>query len=160
MPRMQPALIGGLVIGVLSALPIVSVGNLCCCLWVIGGGVVAVFLLQQGQLAPITPGDGALTGLLAGIIGAVVYLVLAIPITAVVAPLQREMLSRMFEQWDAPPAYREYASGFGSSAIGLFISFVAQLFAGAIFSTIGGLIGVAIFRKPLPPGTIDVTPVR
>ena len=33
-PKLQPALFGGLFIGVLSALPLVSVGN-CCCLWVI-----------------------------------------------------------------------------------------------------------------------------
>ena len=30
--RLQPALYGGLVIGVLSGLPIVSMGNCCCCL--------------------------------------------------------------------------------------------------------------------------------
>jgi hypothetical protein len=157
---MQPALVGGLVVGVLSALPVVSFGNVCCCLWVIGGGVVAAFLLQQGQPAPITAGDGALTGFLAGVIGAVIYLVLMIPITAVVAPLQREMFARIFEQLDESAAYREYMSGYAGSGLGLFISFVGQLFAGAIFGTVGGLIGVAIFRKPLSPGTIDVTPVR
>ena len=32
------------------------------------------------------------------------------------------------------------------------------LFAGAIFSTLGGLLGSAIFKKPTPPGTIDVSP--
>jgi hypothetical protein len=39
--RTQPALFGGLVMGVLSALPIVSAGNWCCCLWVVSGGLVA-----------------------------------------------------------------------------------------------------------------------
>ena len=53
--------------GVLSALPLVAAGNLCCCLWVVSGGVVAAYLLQQNQSAPITPGDGALVGLLAGV---------------------------------------------------------------------------------------------
>ena len=37
-PKLQPALYGGLFIGVLSALPLINIGN-CCCLWVIGGGV-------------------------------------------------------------------------------------------------------------------------
>jgi hypothetical protein len=36
--------------------------------------------------------------------------------------------------------------------LGLFFT----LFMGAIFSTLGGLLGAAIFRKRLPPGTIDV----
>ena len=35
---LQPALYGGLFIGVLSALPVVNIGN-CCCLWFAGGGV-------------------------------------------------------------------------------------------------------------------------
>ena len=38
--KLQPALLGGLLIGVLSALPFVSVLNGCCCLWVILGGVL------------------------------------------------------------------------------------------------------------------------
>ena len=37
----QPALYGGLVMGVLSALPLISAGNFCCCMWVISGGLVA-----------------------------------------------------------------------------------------------------------------------
>ena len=32
----QPVLLGGLFLGVLSALPIISAGN-CCCLWTLGG---------------------------------------------------------------------------------------------------------------------------
>jgi hypothetical protein len=30
------------------------------------------------------------------------------------------------------------------------------LCVGAVFSTVGGLIGAAVFRKQTPPGTIDV----
>ena len=50
--------------GVLSALPIIAAGNLCCCLWVVSGGAIAAYLLQQSQATPIEPGDGALVGLL------------------------------------------------------------------------------------------------
>ena len=60
--------------GVLSALPLVAAGN-CCCLWVISGGAIAAYLLQQNQTAPLTPADGALVGLLAGLIGAIVHFV-------------------------------------------------------------------------------------
>jgi len=58
--------------GVLSALPVISAGNACCCLWVVSGGVVAAYLFQQNTSRPITPGDGAMVGLLAGFIGALV----------------------------------------------------------------------------------------
>ena len=42
--------------GVLSALPLVTAGNVCCCLWVVSGGVVAAYLLQQNQTTPMTAG--------------------------------------------------------------------------------------------------------
>ena len=47
--RIQPALWGGLFIGVLSALPLVNAGNCCCCLWVVCGGVLAAYLRQQNS---------------------------------------------------------------------------------------------------------------
>jgi hypothetical protein len=157
----QPAIVGGLVVGVLSALPIVSAGNICCCLWVVCGGVAAAYLLQQNQAAPITAGDGALVGMLAGAIGAVVSLLLSIPITILLAPLERAFV----EQWSAsgnmPPALRGYMNGAVGTSIGLVFKFLFMLFVGPGFSTIGGLIGAAIFRKPLTPvipGVIDVTP--
>jgi len=47
----MPALLGGLFIGVLSALPVVQICN-CCCLWIIGGGLLAAYLQQQNQPVP------------------------------------------------------------------------------------------------------------
>jgi hypothetical protein len=66
--------------GVLSSLPLISVANLCCCLWVISAGVAAAYVLQQGQAEPITPGDGAFVGFLSGLGGAVVYLIISVPL--------------------------------------------------------------------------------
>ena len=161
----QPALIGGAIIGVLSALPIISAGNLCCCMWVIVGGVVAAYLLQQNQSTPITPGDGALVGLLAGLIGAVVQFVVAIPIGIMVAPMERAMLQRVLEMAGTmPPEMRDAIERYSSSdAIGLMvmrrmIGLMFGLFIGGIFSTIGGLLGAMIFRKDTPPGVIDIPP--
>ena len=61
MPRSQrqPVLLGGLFTGVLSALPIVAIGS-CCCLWVVGGGLVTAYLIQRGSLKPIQFSEGAL----------------------------------------------------------------------------------------------------
>ena len=77
--RLQPAFCGGLFIGVLSALPLVNVGNCCCCLWVICGGALAAYLRQQSSPAQIDAAEGALVGLLAGVIGGVIATVLSIP---------------------------------------------------------------------------------
>ena len=155
----QPALIGGAVVGVLSALPLISAGNLCCCLWVISGGVVAAYVLQLNQTTPITPGDGALAGLFAGLVGAAIYLVLSIPISMLMAPMERAIMDRVIESGDVPPEFREFLTGYRGGAFRLLTGFISMLVAGAIFSTLGGLLGTAIFKKsspPAAPGTIDV----
>ena len=104
----QPALYGGLVMGVLSSLPLISAGNVCCCLWVVGGGLVAAYVLQQRQATPITPADGALVGLLAGIFGAFVGLLISIPISFLVAPMERQIVQRVLENsGNMPPEFRE-----------------------------------------------------
>ena len=145
--------------GVLSALPIVSAGNLCCCLWVVSGGVVAAYILQQNQVAAIGPGDGVLVGLLAGIVGAFVYLLLSIPITLLVAPMERRVLQRILENTgNMPPEFREYVGTYLGGGIRIVIGFILMLFVGSIFSAVGGLLGAVIFRKPLPPGTADIPP--
>jgi hypothetical protein len=156
--------------GVLSALPLVAAGNLCCCLWVVSGGAIGAYLLQQNQTTPISPGDGALVGLLAGIIGAFVQFVVSIPIGILVAPLERAMVQRLIEMAGTmPPEMREALerySGGGDLGVGMFIlrkvaELVMWLFAGAAFSTLGGLLGAVMFRKPAPPaepGVIDIPP--
>ncbi|HZR26054.1 MAG TPA: hypothetical protein VFA59_20825 [Vicinamibacterales bacterium] len=150
----QPALIGGVVMGVLSGLPIVSAGNLCCCMWVIGGGMIAAYILQQNESTPITAGDGAIVGLLAGLVGAFVYLIVSIPVTLMVAPFERMFMERLRDQWgDMPPEFRSFAERAAGGGIRLFLGFIAYLFFGSAFSTIGGLIGHAIFQKKLPPAT-------
>ena len=159
----QPALIGGLVSGLLSALPLIAGGNLCCCLWIVSGGVVAAFVLQQSQPEPIAPGDGALVGLLAGVAGAFVYLVVSIPINMMVAPMERRVFQRLVETMgNMPPEFRDYAnsslaSGLGTGLRTLF-GFVFMLMLGAIFSTIGGLLGALVFAKKAPRGVIDIPP--
>lgn len=145
---MQPALIGGLVMGVLSGLPIISAGNICCCLWVISGGIVAAYVLQQNQPAPITIGDGALAGVLAGVVGSVVYLLLSIPITLIIGPMQRRVLDSLTQSGDIPPEFEWWLSSAVGGAAGIMLGFVAMLMAGLIFCTLGGVIGAAIFRRP------------
>ena len=150
--------------GVLSALPLVSAGNVCCCLWVWTGGLVAAYLLQQNQATPISPADGALVGLLAGLAGAVIQVIISIPISLVIGPMERAMVQRVLDMAGAmPPDVRDAVERYGRDAQsgGLFIlgrifALVAMLFIGAIFSTLGGLLGAsAIFTKEAPPpGTI------
>lgn len=153
--------------GVLSALPIIKYGNACCCMWVITGGIVAAYLMQQNHPAAITPGDGALVGLLAGVIGAFVTFVVSIPIDIITAPMEREMLQRTLDMaGNMPPEIREALENIrnqsnGMGVVGLLffriVVLCISLFVGSIFSTIGGLLGAVMFARR-QPGVIDIPP--
>lgn len=59
--RAQAVFIGGTFSGVMSALPYISAAN-CCCLWLISGGVVTAYLMQQAQSQPLEIDQGGLGG--------------------------------------------------------------------------------------------------
>jgi hypothetical protein len=152
--------------GVLSALPFVAGGNLCCCLWLVSGGAIAAYLFQQNQSTPIAAGDGALVGLFAGLIGAVVVMVVSIPIDLFLGPMERRMLQRVFEMSRNPDlrdmgeriSSRQREAGAAAFIVGHIFFFMMWLCAGAVFSTVGGLVGALIFKKQTPSGVIDIPP--
>ena len=146
MNKLKPALLGGLIVGILSAIPIL---NYCCCIWGIGGGVLAGFLYIKSSPVPVKVGEGAVIGLLSGIIGAVLYFIIGVPIAYFISGANLEQtLSRAGVQLPA-----------GLSGLAIFV--VSGLVGGAVLfvlSIVGGLISVPIFEKrkdvpppPLPP---------
>jgi len=145
--RVQPAILGGLFIGVLSTLPIVNLGNACCCLWVISGGALAAYLLQQNQPEPMTGADGALIGLMAGIVGAFVGALLQIPVEIWFGPIQKEWIQRLMQgQADVPPQFMEMLDR-PLNAASVIADLIFRLVAYVIFGMLGGVLGVAIFRR-------------
>ena len=152
----MPAFLGGLFIGVLSALPIV---NCCCCLWISGGGFLAAYLQSQRQPISLTILQGARVGVLAGIIGAVVWLLVSSALT----PLQLRFVEMARSAGDMPPEVQDLlqsveAGGFGGNIFG----FVVFLCIGSLISTIGGMTGAAYFKKDVPPalgGPIHPPPI-
>jgi hypothetical protein len=115
--------------------------------------------MQQNHPAPVSPGDGALVGLMAGAIGAVAGTVLSIPVALAMGPFQTEMLERVLEgTQDMPPEIRsifeQMRSGMMSGAvvgIGVIFSLLFSLFFYSLFGLLGGLLGSVIFRKNTPP---------
>src|SRR2546421_10383989 len=91
--KMKPALIGGAVLGILSAIPFVNLPNLCCCAWAIAGGILAAHLYVKSSPAPVRPGDGAVLGVLAGGVGAVIYLVIGVAPAYVTGHVMMGMVS-------------------------------------------------------------------
>ena len=162
-PKLQPALYGGVAMGVLSALPLVNMGN-CCCLWIIGGGVLAAYLLQQNHPFALTAADGALVGLLAGLFGSVIWVVLSVPIEMAMGPVQQRLMERILaSNPDFPAESRQMIEDMarqGVTAVGIVMRLVFGAIVGAIFGMLGGLLGVAIFKKKdlPPPGTTEILP--
>src|SRR5437763_16662217 len=142
--KMKAALIGGVVAGVLCDIPVVSS---CCFLWALGGGFLAVFMYLKGAPGPMTPGDGAKLGLRAGIVGAIIYLIIALPLMLL---------------WGGGAAMSQAVQQSGGSAMGAGVlaglgAFIIVVVAAVIvgFTVLGGVIGAAVLGKgagaPPPP---------
>ena len=151
--------------GVLSALPVIQVANACCCLWFVSGGLIASYFLQQDQQGPITPGDGAMVGLLGGLLGAVIATLVSIPIDLIMGPMSRAMLRGLVESDELPPNVRGLFENMvqnETGALGFVLAraaaFVMYVFVGGFFSTLSGLLGAVLFsRRTTSTPTSDVS---
>ena len=164
--KLQPALVGGLIVGLGSVVPYV---NFCCCGWAIVGGALAAYMLtKRSTVLPITKGDGASAGSLAGIVGSLVYLVIGVPLTLLRwSDLVGQMQQRGDSVADAASRqmFRQVAGTMESHPV--LIALVIWLIIAALsigFSALGGVIGVAIFEKrkgqgfPPPPAPTGFAP--
>jgi hypothetical protein len=133
MNKLKPALLGGLVVGLLSAIPVL---NYCCCIWGIGGGGLAGFLYIKDSPTPVRPGDGAMIGALAGLVGGLIYLLVGVPIAYFTgAAAMEEAFAR---------------SGVQIPVTGALLFIVVGLLAAVcliVLSVIGGLLAIPIFEK-------------
>lgn len=145
---LQPAFLGGLLMGVLSALPLVSAGNVCCCLWVVAGGLLSTYLLQQNRVDAITAADGAIVGLLAGVIGTAVQFLIALPISWLIGPFEQQVLERLRDMAGPnSPMPRQSPMGTIGTVLFRLIAFFFTLVIASVVSTVAGVVGAAIFAK-------------
>jgi len=147
--KLKPALIGGVIVGLLSAIgsqiPIIST---CCCVWGIAGGAVAGLIYVKGSPLRVSVGDGAIVGALAGVVGALIYLVIALPIALYLG-------SGAIEEQLASRGIHMPLPGAALLVVGTIIAAICLI----ILATVGGLVAIPIFEKrkdslpPPPPGT-------
>jgi hypothetical protein len=152
--KLQPAILGGVTIGVLSALPVINLAN-CCCAWILFGGALAAYLMQQNHPYPIESGDGAIVGLMAGVVGAFVWVIASVPVSAAMAGFQADMAGRIIrDAGDMAPEMRaifENMAGAPAIGLGLILGFFVMLCVSSVFGMLGGLFGALMFKKPQPP---------
>ena len=151
MGKHQPALLGGLFIGVLSSLPFVSSANACCCLWVVAGGILVVYLQQQATPEPVQTADAVIGGVLAGVIGAVIASIVTFFLFTSTAPLMQEQFRQSLENPDVPPEIRDFMTNLLTGRNVALFAFAVNIPLFAIFGMLGSLLGLAFFRKKLPP---------
>lgn len=150
-----PALIGGVFLGITSSLPVVNLVNCACCLWVVGGGVLAVYLYTRNYpsgMAPVTYTDGALLGLLTGVFGGLVWTAVDVPLALLWLQFDASDLAELQEiLQDAgiPSEIREFilvVVQSGGTGLGVILFNIGiHVLLGSIFATLGGILGVALF---------------
>jgi hypothetical protein len=150
-PILKPAFLGGVAMGVLSALPLV---NCCCFLWLGGGGLLAVYLLRQDFAGEIAAGLGAKAGFLAGMIGALFWQILELPISYITSSQRTEQIQHILQNPNFPAETLQVVEKVLSLMADPFNPFVLlvglmfKVLACGILTTIGGVLGAAFWGKP------------
>jgi hypothetical protein len=168
--KFQAAILGGVVLGLLSSIPPINFVNICCCLWVLLGGVIAArTLIKRSPVFPVTTGEGATVGALAGVIGSLILLVISVPLGLMGIgegmtysllewkgevsnnAQMREQMQQMIAEMQRQAATQSVGQKLVSALFAWLIT--AVIYIG--FATLGGIIGVAMFEKrkgqPMPP---------
>lgn len=159
--KIIPALYGGVIIGVISAVPFLSIINCLCCAGVLLGGFLAVYFYKNNftpDTMPYTTGDCMLVGVIAGVFGAIIDTILSATFMMLFGNVAQEFILEILrnmdlqlpeEAWDA---IEEAFSG-EFTAFVLFMGLVFNLIFFSIFGLLGGLIGYSVYKpKPqIPP---------
>jgi hypothetical protein len=156
--KIKTAVLVGLGLGVLLIITGVLGAYLpflgCCnCLWPIGAGILAVWMYVNKSPVRVTPGDGAMMGALAALVGGLLYCVIGVPLSYMLNSAAMEaQLDQLRNQGIQIPDF--------GLVVFVIVSGVLFFIIGIIMGLIGGLIGVPIFERrkggpgapPPPPG--------
>jgi len=167
--KLMPALYGGIIIGLISGIPFLSLVNCLCCAGVVFGGVMAVFFYKKDltpQMPPLTNSDALAVGALAGLFGALFSNILAAVFFYTIGNIAGEATYKaVVGLYDSmgildkmpPEALEQMEQGMmegGLSPVSVVTSFIID----PLFGLIGGLIGYAIFKPK--PATTPQPPVQ
>jgi hypothetical protein len=146
----MPALVGGVIAGILSGVPLL---NCLCCLWIIGGAMLASYLLAKDSPFSLSAGDGAIVGIFTGIVAAVVDAILSIPLRALNAQFVQGLMKRLAQYAEELPS--GWQSWMERRTAGVSISWFlfGLAVSAAVFAALGalgGIIGASLFGKKKP----------
>ena len=150
---MKPAIAGGFLLGALSSLPLISLGNALCCLWIQGGGGYAAWLLNKQRPGGLRLGDGALVGVLSGLVGTAVWAAVSIPVQALFfTPEAAAEMRQFMEQLSGslPPDFAASMAPYlepGFNLSRLLLGVITFSILGGLFSMIGGILTVGMLNQ-------------
>jgi hypothetical protein len=168
---LKSSLLAGGVFGIAGGLPLLGYLNCACCSLMVGSGFMAAWLYSREcsrRGAAFHAGGGAWVGLVSGLF----YTLAAMIVTGLQrllggAPDPDEVAEAMetleqglqqfgvtAEQLDAAAAWAERMQG----PMGIVLGFCVTLLLAAVFSTVGGLIGGAVFKVEPPPASPPGSP--
>lgn len=101
--ELGPCLMGGALMAILSVFPLISVFNVCCCLWLIVGGAVTILIAKRNNPEPITGGDALLYGAISGVFGWLLFTVFQL-IRALVFGQRLNRLQEVLDRFALPEA--------------------------------------------------------
>jgi hypothetical protein len=166
--KLRAALLGGLIVGIITGLPVISILNKCCCC---GGvmlcGLMSLYLYKKefnDEMPPLESSDALVLGIIAGLAGALIGTVIGIISSFILGPIDKQMAIKLLS-WvesqgtlptDTLNKVDEMINILQKSIEGgiklkdILSDLLFGLILYPIFSMLGGLIGYGIFGKKKP----------
>jgi hypothetical protein len=150
--KLQPALVGGLILGLGSSIPVLDYGNFCCCLWALVASAIAVrMLIKRSPQLPVSSGDGAAAGLLVGLVASAISLVISVPLRMLLWSNTVGAIRTMADSYSDPAGriwMNEMVRIMEEHPVMLpFLSWFLLAIGSTAVAVVGGIIGVALFEK-------------
>lgn len=164
--KIKPALISGVIFGVVSLIPFVGALN-CCCGWLLVCGVVAVKMYSSNNPNPLRSSEGAMIGAMSGAVAAIIIQMVNMILNVInYRNVSTEALRELFvreiqKQPNVDPKVFQMIMQWvdivlANLIVFAFIGMIVGIVVMTVFGALGGLIGVSLFNKgnkTPPPNT-------
>jgi hypothetical protein len=175
--KQRATVISGLMIGIVTGLPLINILNRCCCCGIVLlCGMMSLYLYKQeftDETPPLESSDALILGILAGIAGAFVGTIILVLSRFIFGPVDEKLLLNVLQRIQQQGSLTSDMSDLTDKLIktleksiedGIQIGdILSELLFGLIlypiFSMLGGLIGFGIFGKKKPPAASPNQPV-
>lgn len=156
--KLLPALYGGLIMGAISGLPVLSIVNCFCCAGILLGGFLSVLFYKNDMTPsspPLTSSDSMQLGALAGLFGAAFGTIIHLAMLAAVGNVSNDILLSILKNFNLPSdamdqIERSLEQSAAMGAFSIMIGLVTSLVLDPLFGLLGGLIGFNVFKPKSP----------